>query len=99
MNPNPNASANDLAGMLPILSLAAIMKGYSGSTITAADVLRQTESATDVPLPMFGGITFTCNGTAIPILKSVCSSTAAIGIMGKGYTVTHIKAYDPTPLF
>ncbi len=75
------------------------MKGYSGSTITAATVLRQTESATDVPLPMFGGITFTCNGTAIPILKSVCSLTAAIGIMGKGYTVTHIKTYDPTPLF
>ena len=99
VNPNPNASANDLAGMLPILSLAAIMKGYSGSTITAATVLRQTESATDVPLPMFGGITFTCNGTAIPILKSVCSSTAAIGIMGKGYAVTHIKTYDPTPLF
>ena len=99
VNPNPNASANDLAGMLPILSLAAIMKGHSGSTITAATVLRQTESATDVPLPMFGGVTFTCNGTAIPILKSVCSSTAAIGVMGKGYAVTHIEAYDPTPLF
>ena len=27
VNPDPNASANDLAGMLPVLSLAAIMKG------------------------------------------------------------------------
>jgi hypothetical protein len=41
--------------MLPILSLAAIMK---------VDVLRPTESATNVPLPMIGGITFAGNGTA-----------------------------------
>ena len=48
---------------------------------------------------MFGTVTFTCNGTAIPLFKSVCSSTAAIGVLGSGYHVSHIKIYDPTPLF
>ncbi len=99
VNPDPNASANDLAGMLPILSLANIMKGFAGSTITPADVLQRTEAAKDVALPMFGSTTFTCNGTAIPILKSVCSSTAAIGVMGSHWSVHDITSYDPTPLF
>ena len=43
VNPNPNASANDLAGMLPVLSLAAIMKG-SAQPVTAAGILKQTEA-------------------------------------------------------
>jgi branched-chain amino acid transport system substrate-binding protein len=98
VNPNPNASANDLAGMLPVLSLAAIMKG-STEPVTASGILKQTEAAKDVVLPMFGGVTFTCNGAAIPLLKSVCSSTAAIGVLGGGYRVSHVRAYDPTPLF
>jgi hypothetical protein len=50
---------------------------------------------------MSGGLTFTCNGTAIPLLKSVCSSTAAIGTIqsGKAGNVTGVKVYNPTPLF
>ena len=98
VNPNPNASANDLAGMLPVLSLAAIMKD-SVKPVTAAGILAQTATAKDVLLPMFGSVTFTCDGTAIPLLKSVCSSTAAIGVLGSSYGVSHVKKYDPTPLF
>jgi branched-chain amino acid transport system substrate-binding protein len=98
VNPNPNASANDLAGMLPVLSLAAIMKS-STEPITPAGILKAAETAHNVVLPMFGHTTFTCDGTAIPILKSVCSSTAAIGVLGTGYSVSHVKVYNPTPLF
>ena len=98
VNPNPNASANDLAGLLPVLSLAAIMKG-SNEPVTATGILEQTEAASGVALPMFGGVSFTCNGTAIPLFKSICSSTAAIGLLGPGYRVSHIRNYDPTPLF
>jgi len=98
VNPNANASANDLAGMLPVLSLAAIMQS-SGRPVTAAGILARTGAAKDVLLPMFGSVTFTCDGTAIPLLKSVCSSTAAIGVLGSGYGVSHVRAYDPTPPF
>ena len=37
----------------------------------------------------------------IPLLKDVCSSAAAIGIIqaGKSGKVTHVTVYNPTPLF
>ncbi|HWF17184.1 MAG TPA: ABC transporter substrate-binding protein [Acidimicrobiales bacterium] len=100
VNPNPNVSAEDFAGLLPVLSLAAIMKDApAGQLVTAASILARTEATKDVAIPLFGGATFTCNGTAIPVLKSVCSSTAAIGTLGRGYKVTHIQTYDPTALY
>jgi branched-chain amino acid transport system substrate-binding protein len=99
VNVNPNASANDLAGMLPILSLNEIMRGYAGSAITPAVVRERTASLKGVPVPMFGSTAFTCDGKAIPQLPSICSSTAAIGVMGSGYTVRDVKNYNTTRLF
>lgn len=100
VNPDPDISANDFAGLLPVLSLASIMKGAPASSpLTAAAVLARTEAAKDVAIPLFGGATFTCDGAAIPLLKSVCSATSAIGVLGSGYRVTGIHMYDPTPLY
>ena len=97
---NPSVSSNQASGVAPVLALAAIMKG-STQPVTAAGIKTQTETATKVVIPLSGGLTFTCNGTAIPLLKSVCSSSAAIGVIhsGKSGKVTGIKVYDPTPLF
>ena len=99
-NPNPNISSNQADGVSPVLALAAIMKG-STQPVTAAGVKTQTETAKNVEIPLSGGLTFTCNGTAIPLLKSVCSSSAAIGVIqsGKAGKITGIKVYNPTPLF
>ena len=97
---NPSVSSNQASGVAPVLALAAIMKG-SAQPVTAAGIKTQTETATKVVIPLSGGLTFTCNGTAIPLLKSVCSSSAAIGVIqsGKSGKVTDIKVYNPTPLF
>jgi len=97
---NPSVSSNQASGVAPILALAAIMKG-STQPVTAAGIKTQTETAKDVVIPLSGGLTFTCNGTAIPLLKSVCSSSAAIGVIqsGKSGKVSAIKVYNPTPLF
>ena len=97
---NPSVSSNQASGVAPVLALAAIMKG-STQPVTAAGIKTQTETATNVVIPLSGGLTFTCNGTAIPLLKSVCSSSAAIGVIqsGKAGKVTDIKVYNPTPLF
>ncbi|HXN59337.1 MAG TPA: hypothetical protein VN886_02690, partial [Acidimicrobiales bacterium] len=67
----------------------------------AAGIKMQTETAKNVVVPLSGGLTFTCNGMAIPLLKSVCSSSAALGVIqaGKSGKVTGIKVYNPTPLF
>jgi branched-chain amino acid transport system substrate-binding protein len=100
VNPNPNVSSNQADGVTPVLALGAIMKG-STQPVTAAGIKTQTGTAKNVPIPLSGGLTFTCDGTAIPLLKSVCSSTAAIGVIqsGKSGKITSIKVYNPTPLF
>jgi branched-chain amino acid transport system substrate-binding protein len=99
-SPNPNVSSNQAEGVSAVLALANIMKG-SSEPVTAAGIKAQTEAAKDVEIPLSGGLTFTCDGTAIPLLKSVCSSAAAIGTIqaGKSGKVTSIKVYNPTPLF
>ena len=100
VNSDPNVSSNQASGLAPVLALAAIMKG-STQPVTAAGVKTQTQTATNVVIPLSGGIPFTCNGTAIPLLKSVCSSASAIGVIqsGKAGKITGIKVYNPTPLF
>ena len=98
VNPDPDISANDASGLEPVLTLLAIMKGYSGP-VTASAVLQRTESAENVVLPFSGGITFTCDGKAIPLLKSVCSAATSLGVVGNGVSVKDVKTYNPTPLF
>jgi branched-chain amino acid transport system substrate-binding protein len=99
-NPNPNISSNQADGVSPVVALESIMKG-STDPVTAAGIKEQAESAKDVEIPLSGGLTFTCNGTAIPLLKSVCSSAAAIGVIqaGKSGKIADIKVYNPTRLF
>jgi branched-chain amino acid transport system substrate-binding protein len=100
VSPNPNVSSNQADGVTPVLALAAAMKG-STQPVTAAGIKEQFSTASNVTIPLSGGLTFTCNGTAIPLLKSVCSSSAAIGVIqsGKSGKVTDVKVYNPTPLF
>ena len=97
---NPNVSSNQADGVSPVLLINAAMKG-STDPVTAAGIKAQLTNGTNLPIPLSGGLTYTCNGTAIPLLKSVCSSSAAIGIIQSGKTgkVTSVKVYNPTPLF
>lgn len=97
---NPNVSTNQAYGVGAVLALANIMKG-SKYPVTAAGIKQQLSAATNVEIPLSGGLKMTCNGKAIPLLKDVCSSKAAIGVVkaGKAGTVTHIHVYNPTPLF
>jgi branched-chain amino acid transport system substrate-binding protein len=99
-SPNPSVSSNQADGVTPVQTLSAIMKG-STQPVTAAGIKAQIAVAKNVIIPLSGGLTFTCDGTAIPLLKSVCSSSAAIGVVqsGKAGKVAQIKVYNPTPLF
>src|ERR1700728_3090020 len=97
---NPNVSSNQADGVTPVLLINAAMKG-SADPVTAAGIKTQLSTGTNLPIPLSGGLTYTCNGTAIPLLKSVCSSAAAIGVIQSGKTgkVTAVKVYNPAPLF
>jgi branched-chain amino acid transport system substrate-binding protein len=98
VNPNPNTSANQASGLIPVLSLVNIMHGYSGP-VTAATVKKQVMTVKNVAVPLSGGITFTCNGKAIPILPNVCSSVTKVGTVSSTGVVSGLQTYNPTPLF
>ncbi len=74
------------------------MKGQTGD-VTAASVLDRVKTAKDIPIPLSGGITFTCDGTAIPLLKSVCSAATSIGVLNAKGEAENLKQVDPGPLF
>ena len=95
---NPTTSSNQAGGLIPVLALVAIMTG-GPSNVTAATIMAQTKAAKNVTIPLSGGITFTCNGTAIPLLADVCSSFGDVGTISSTGTISDIKEYNPTPLF
>ena len=97
---NPNVSSHQADGVTAVLTLANVMKG-STLPVTAPGIKLAIAAGKNVVIPLSGGLTFTCNGTAIPQLPSVCSSSSAIGTVqaGKSGTVTKVKVYNPTPLF
>jgi branched-chain amino acid transport system substrate-binding protein len=97
---NALVSTNQAAGVSAVLALANVMKG-SKQPVTAAGIKQTISPDKSVSIPLSGGLTFTCNGTAIPQFTSVCSSWAAIGTIqaGKAGTVTKVKVLNPTPLY
>jgi branched-chain amino acid transport system substrate-binding protein len=99
VNPNPNVSANQASGLIPVLALLNIMQGTKSGPVTPAIIKAQLKLATPVAVPLSGGITFACNGTAIPLLPSVCSSSTAVGTLSSTGAVSGLKIYNPTPLF
>jgi len=98
VNGNPNVSANQASGLIPVLSLLAIMQGFKGA-VTPAAIKDQLKKPTPYTIPLSGGIQFTCNGTAIPLLPSVCSAVTEVGTVSGTGAVSDLKVYNPTPLF
>jgi branched-chain amino acid transport system substrate-binding protein len=97
---NAVVSSNQAEGASAVLTLANVMKG-STQPVTAAGIKQTIAPDKNVTIALSGGLTFTCNGTAIPQFTSVCSSWAAIGTIqpGKAGTVTKVKVLNPTPLY
>ena len=97
---NAVVSSNQAEGASAVLTLANVMKG-STQPVTAAGIEQTIAPDKNVTIALSGGLTFTCNGTAIPQFTSVCSSWAAIGTIqhGKAGTVTKVKVLNPTPLY
>jgi branched-chain amino acid transport system substrate-binding protein len=98
VSPNPNASAGQVSGLIPVLTLLNIMANYKGNP-TAAAVEGQLKLTTPYVIPMSGGITFVCNGSAIPVLPSVCSAATDVGTITSTGAITALQVYNPTPLF
>jgi branched-chain amino acid transport system substrate-binding protein len=98
VNANPNASANQASGLIPVLSLLDIMSGYTGA-VTPTAVKGQLALSTQRTVPLSGGITYVCNGKAIPLLASVCSAESAVGTLSSTGAISGLQNYNPSALF
>jgi len=70
--PKANPTGYTVTGYQSMLGLARATAGLTG-TATPASVTAAIKAATNVPLPAAAGLTFSCNGKALPSLPSVCS--------------------------
>lgn len=73
-------------GMLGLVRATADLEGEP----TSESIMAAIQSAKDVPLPLMPGATFTCDGTAVPGLKAVCSSSILVATAKDG------EMTDPT---
>ena len=70
--PEANPTGYTVTGYQSMLGLVRATAGLTG-TATPASITAAIKAAKDVPLPAAAGLTFTCNGKALPNLPSVCS--------------------------
>jgi branched-chain amino acid transport system substrate-binding protein len=98
VNGNPNVSAGQASGLVPVLSLLDIMSGYTGA-VTPAAIKAQLALPTQRTVPLSGGITYVCDGKAIPLLPSVCSAESAVGTLSSTGAISGLQNYNPSALF
>jgi branched-chain amino acid transport system substrate-binding protein len=98
--PDTDPTGITVVGYQSFLGLVrAVNAGGLTGDPTPESIAAAIAAAEDVPLPLGSGATFTCDGTAIPVLENICSGTIlAAEIQGEDHygPVSHI---DPTPLF
>jgi branched-chain amino acid transport system substrate-binding protein len=86
-------------GRLALIRYPLVLAGVTAAAVTAAAVKAQLALSTPRAVPFSGDITFACNGTAIPLLPSVCSATTDVGTVASTGAISRLQAYNPTPLF
>lgn len=69
-------------GYQTVMSLAEVGKGLTGD-VTPATVATAIAGATGAPLPAAPGITFTCDGSAFPRLRALCSKSVLVSTVGQ----------------
>ena len=98
IDPNPTISAGVGAGFGAVLNLVRAMEGLTGD-VTAATVLAKMNGAADVPLFLGDGQTYTCDGSAIPMLPRVCSAAFQVGTLNAKGDTEDLEPVDASALF
>ncbi|MCX5042008.1 ABC transporter substrate-binding protein [Aldersonia sp. NBC_00410] len=91
----PDTEPNGFAstGYQLVLGFARATEGITGE-FTPEAIMTAMHQAKDVPLPAGGGITFTCDGKAIPMLVSVCSKEILVGAVDDEAHVQDFTVYN-----
>lgn len=85
-------------GWSTLISVVNTFKGYTGP-IDNASLLAAIKAAKDVPLALSGGLTFTCDGTAISILANICSAQIQMATVDAKGQLSDITAVDAAEAF
>jgi len=70
--PKANSTGYTVTGYQSMLGLVSATAGLKG-TATPTSITAAIKATENVPLPAAAGLTFSCNGKALPSLPSVCS--------------------------
>jgi len=70
--PKANSTGYTVTGYQSMLGLVRATAGLTG-TATPTSITAAIKATENVPLPAAAGLTFSCNGKALPSLPSVCS--------------------------
>ncbi|MGY5309318.1 ABC transporter substrate-binding protein [Nocardia gipuzkoensis] len=65
-------------GYQVVMAVAQAIGGIQGE-VNAASIKEALRSAKSVEMPAGGGVTFACDGTAVPMMPSICSRQMLIG--------------------
>ena len=81
--PKANSTGYTVTGYQSMLGLIRATAGLKG-TATPASITAAIKATENVPLPAAAGLTFSCNGKALPSLPSVCSLGEVVVTVQKG---------------
>jgi branched-chain amino acid transport system substrate-binding protein len=98
VEPDPTADTGHTTGVALVITFARLMKGISGE-VNAAGVLGQIQAAAGVSLFMGSGTKLTCDGTAVPLFKNICSPQGLIGTVDAKGVLHNPQVLDTGPLF
>jgi branched-chain amino acid transport system substrate-binding protein len=93
IDPDPAVSSGVADGWGSMMGLVNAMQGYTGP-IDSASLTAQIKAAKDIPIPLSGGLTATCDGTAIPIIANVCSGGINIAEVDSEGTLSNFEKLD-----
>jgi branched-chain amino acid transport system substrate-binding protein len=81
--PSANVTGYTVTGYQSMLGLVRATAGLTG-TAAPASITAAIKAAKNVPLPAGAGLTFTCDGKALPSLPSVCSLSEVVVTVQNG---------------
>ena len=95
---NPISSSGVAAGVGAVMNFAAGLKGYSGD-VTAAGILTHYQQGASGTIFGSGGLSFKCDGTAIPLLKNICSSAFQMAVLNGDGTTKSSEKIDASAMY
>ncbi|MBV6756210.1 ABC transporter substrate-binding protein [Rhodococcus opacus] len=81
--PDTDIAGYTSSGYQAMLGFVRAAQGVTGEP-TASSILAAIKAARDIPLPAGDGITFTCDGTAVPSFPTVCSAETLTATIQNG---------------